>query len=351
VIDPIEIAGRAVGPGEPCYVIAELSGNHGQDLARALELVEAAAHAGADAVKLQLYTPDSLTIDSDMPAFCISGGTLWDGRTLYDLYRVAMTPWEWYAELAAAARALGVHCFASAFDAASVEFLAAHGAPAYKIASFELVDLELIATAAATGKPLLLSTGMAAHDDVDRAVGVALAHGGGGVALFRCNSAYPADPTEMDLRTLPEMQREWEVPVGLSDHTLTSTAATVAVALGACMVEKHLTLRRADGGPDAAFSLEPDEFAAMVRTVRDAQAALGEVRFGPSPSERSSLAFRRSLFVVADVAEGEVLTRDNVRSIRPGTGLAPRYMQCVVGQRAAAPIPRGTPLRWDHMRR
>jgi N-acetylneuraminate synthase len=345
------VDGRVIGPGEPCYVIAELSANHGGDLARAVELVHAAAASGADAVKLQLYTPDSLTIDSDEPAFRIGGGTLWDGRTLYDLYREAMTPWDWYPALADAAADAGVACFASAFDGASVEFLAAHGAPAYKIASFELVDLELVHAAAATGKPLLMSTGMASYDDVDRAVRVAGAAGDGGVALFRCNSAYPAAPGEMDLRTLPHMAESWGLPVGLSDHTIGATAATVAVTLGACMLEKHLTLRRADGGPDAAFSLEPHELAATVQAVRDAEAALGTVRYGPSASECSSLAFRRSLFVVQDVAEGEPFTRENVRSIRPGAGLAPRHLPDVLAGRAATRLPRGTALRWEHVSR
>ncbi|MDQ1520112.1 MAG: pseudaminic acid synthase, partial [Actinomycetota bacterium] len=216
----IEIAGRAIGAGEPCYVIAELSGNHRQELQCALDLVEAAARAGADAVKLQLYTPDSLTIDSDMPAFRISGGTLWDGRTLYDLYREAMTPWAWYSALAGAAADAGLACFASAFDAESVRFLVEHDAPAYKIASFEVVDLELVAAAAATGRPVLISTGMARYDEIDRAVCVARAAGNGGVALFRCNSAYPAVSTEMDLRTLPHMRDAFDLPVGLSDHTL-----------------------------------------------------------------------------------------------------------------------------------
>jgi N-acetylneuraminate synthase len=312
----VEIDGRLVGPGEPCYVIAELSANHNNDLQRALDLIDAAAAAGADAVKLQLYTPDSLTIDSDMPAFRIGGGTLWDGRTLYDLYREAMTPWEWYPDLAAAARSAGVHCFASAFDAASVEFLVANDAPAIKIASFELVDLSLLATAAATGKPVLLSTGMASYE-------------------------------EMDLRTLPNMRAAWRAPVGLSDHTPDSTAATVAVALGACIIEKHMTLSRADGGPDADFSLEPDEFAALVRAVREAEAVLGSVRYGPSPSEQSSTMFRRSLFVVEDVEAGEPFTGANVRSIRPGTGLAPRELRNVLGKPAAARVERGTPLAWD----
>ncbi len=345
--EPLSIAGRAVGPGEPCYVIAELSGNHRQELACALELVAAAADAGADAIKLQLYTPDSLTIDSDMPSFRIEGGTLWDGRTLYDLYREAMTPWAWYSELAAAASSSGLACFASAFDEESVRFLVERDAPALKIASFELVDVELIAAAAATGRPVLLSTGMASYAEIDAAVSAARAAGDGGIGLFRCSSAYPASPAEMDLRTLPHMAAAFSVPVGLSDHTLDSTAAVVAVTLGACMIEKHLTLRRADGGPDAAFSLEPDEFAAMVGAVRDAEAALGSVRYGPSESERSSVMFRRSLFVVDDVEPGERFTAANVRSIRPGDGLAPRHLPAVLAGRAACRIPRGTPLSWD----
>jgi N-acetylneuraminate synthase len=347
VNDTLSIAGRAIGPGEPCYVIAELSGNHRQELACALELVAAAATAGADAIKLQLYTPDSLTIDSDMASFRIEGGTLWDGRTLYDLYREAMTPWAWYSELAAAASALGLACFASAFDEESVRFLLEHDAPALKIASFELVDLELIAAAAATGRPVLMSTGMARYAEIEAAVATAHAAGDGGVGLFRCNSAYPASATEMDLRTLPHMAAAFDAPVGLSDHTLDSTAAVVAVTLGARMIEKHLTLRRADGGPDGAFSLEPHEFASMVTAVREAEAALGSVRYGPSESERSSDMFRRSLFVVEDVEPGERFTRANVRSIRPGDGLAPRHLADVLDGRASRRIPRGTPLSWD----
>jgi pseudaminic acid synthase len=346
-VAPLEIAGRPIGAGEPCYVIAELSGNHRQELQAALDLVAAAAEAGADAVKLQLYTPDSLTIDSDMPAFRIGGGTLWDGNTLYDLYREAMTPWAWYGELAAAAADAGIACFASAFDAESVRFLVEHDAPAIKIASFELVDLELVTAAAATGKPVLLSTGMARYDEIDRAVCAARSSGRGGLGLFRCNSAYPASPTEMALATLPHMRDAFAVPVGLSDHTLDSTAATISVAFGACMIEKHLTLRRGDGGPDAAFSLEPQEFAELVRTVRDSEASIGSVRYGPSAAERSSTMFRRSLFVVEDVEAGERFTRDNVRSIRPGAGLAPRHLGRVLGSRAAARIPRGTPLSWN----
>src|SRR4051812_31518052 len=344
----LHIGQRAIGAGEPCYVIAELSANHGQDLSRALQLVDAAARAGADAIKLQLYTPDSLTIDSDMPAFRIDGGTLWDGRTLYDLYREAMTPWAWYAELSSAAAARGLACFASAFDVESVHFLVAQDAPAIKIASFEMVDLELIAAAAATGRPVLLSTGMARFEEIERAVCAARSVSGE-LALFRCNSAYPASPAEMDLRTLPHMAAAFDVPVGLSDHTMSSTAAVASVTLGACMFEKHLTLRRADGGPDAAFSLEPDEFASLVRSVRDAEASLGGVRYGPSPSEQSSNVFRRSLFVVEDVEPGEAFTRRNVRSIRPGYGLSPRHLPRVLGGRATTRLARGTPLAWEHV--
>jgi N-acetylneuraminate synthase len=271
---------------------------------------------------------------------------LWDGRTLYDLYREAMTPWEWYPQLAAAARDAGIQCFASAFDAESVEFLVAHGAPAIKIASFELVDVQLLATAAATGKPVLVSTGMATYDEIDRAVRTVRCAGTGGIGLFRCNSAYPADPHQMDLRTLPNMRAAWHAPVGLSDHTPDVTAATVAVALGACMIEKHMTLSRDDGGPDAAFSLEPDEFAALVHAVREAESVIGCVRYGPSPSEQSSSMFRRSLFVVDDVEAGESFTAENVRSIRPGSGLPPRELARVLGKHATTRVERGTPLAW-----
>lgn len=340
----IEIAGRKIGAGHPVYVIAELSANHQHRLDRALELVRVAAQAGADAVKLQTYTPDTMTIDCDEPPFRIGAGTLWEGRNLYDLYREAATPWEWHAPIMEEARRLGLHCFSTPFDDTSIAFLDALDVPALKIASFELTDLELIAGAAATGRPLVISTGMATADEIDAAVRVAAANGDGGIALLRCNSAYPAPAEEMDLRTITDMARRWGRPVGISDHTLSNASSVAAVALGACIVEKHITFRRDEGGPDSAFSLEPDELAGLVRDVRDAQAAVGTVRYGPQVRERASLAFRRSIFAVADIAEGERFTRDNVRVIRPADGLPPSELPRVLTACAAAPIRRGTPI-------
>jgi pseudaminic acid synthase len=349
-VPPVLIGGRPVGRGHPVYVIAEVSANHNQDLERARTLVRVAADAGADAVKLQTYTPDTLTIDSDEAPFRIGGGTLWDGRTLYDLYGEAFTPWEWHEPLRDEARRLGIQCLSSPFDATAVDLLDALDLPALKIASFELVDLELIAHAAATGRPLIMSTGMATVAEIDAAVATARANGDGGVVLLRCNSAYPAPPDEMDLRTIPDMAARWGCPVGLSDHTLGNAASIAAVALGACVVEKHITWSRDEPGPDSAFSLEPAELAALVGDLRAAEAALGAVRYGPTGREQASLAFRRSIFAVADIAEGEPFTRANVRVIRPGHGLAPVHLPEVLGGRAAAPIRRGTPLAWELVR-
>ncbi|GIW07600.1 MAG: pseudaminic acid synthase [Dehalococcoidia bacterium] len=345
-MNPVQIGRRLVGPGHPVYVVAELSANHQGSLERAAAIVRAAARAGADAIKLQTYTPDTLTIACDRPEFRI-GGTLWDGRTLYDLYHEAFTPWEWHAELQAIALAEGLDFFSSPFDSSAVDLLEALDVPAYKIASFELVDLPLIRRAARVGKPLVMSTGMATLEEIDDAVAAARGGGAAGIVLLHCNSGYPAAPSEMHLRTIPFLADRYGVPVGLSDHTRTPTAALAAVALGACVIEKHLTLSRADGGPDAAFSLEPDELAALVEAVRETEAALGSVRVGPTERERASRALRRSLFVVEDVAPGEVLTDRQVRSIRPGHGLPPKHLDEVLGRRAATAIPRGTPLRWD----
>jgi N-acetylneuraminate synthase len=277
----------------------------------------------------------------------VGEGTLWAGRTLYDLYAEAYTPWEWLPELQAAAAQHGLDLFSSPFDHTAVDFLAKHDVPAYKIASFELVDHELIRYAASKGKPLILSTGMATAKEIDDAVRVAREGGAAGVALLRCNSAYPAPPEEMDLRTIPDMVDRWRAPVGLSDHTVGVTAAVAAVALGACILEKHFTLTRDEPGPDSAFSLEPKEFAALVLAVREAEAAAGSVRYGPSDREQPSLAFRRSLFAVQDVRAGDPFTEENVRAIRPGQGLAPKELPRVLGRRAAADIERGTPLTWE----
>jgi N-acetylneuraminate synthase len=342
----VMLAGRPVGPGQPTYVIAELSANHQHNLDHAIRIVHAAHQAGADAVKLQTYTADTMTIDADTPPFVIGEGTLWAGRRLYELYGEAATPWEWHQPLLDAATELGLQLFSTPFDASAVAFLDAFDPPCFKIASFELVDLPLIREVASRGRTLIMSTGMASEGEIDEAVFTAREGGAPGIVLLRCNSSYPAQPDEMDLRTIPAMAERWGVPVGLSDHTLGTVTATTAVALGACVIEKHLTLRRSDGGPDAAFSLEPAEFASMVSTVRECEAALGGVRYGPSDHERNSLAFRRSLFVVEDMAAGETFTEHNVRVIRPADGIAPRHLPEVLGKRAAAAIRRGTPLDW-----
>jgi pseudaminic acid synthase len=341
------IGDRQVGAGERTYVIAELSANHMGELDRAIELIGLAAEAGADAIKLQTYTADTMTIDSDREPFLIGEGTLWSGRRLYDLYDEASTPWEWHGELFAAGRAAGLDVFSTPFDVSAVDFLEDFEPPAYKIASFELVDLDLIAYTASKGRPLIISTGMATVDEIDDAVSTANAAGAPGVVLLRCNSAYPADPSEMDLRTIPDMATRWSVPIGLSDHTLDEVAALVAVSLGACVLEKHLTLRRSEPGPDSAFSLEPAELAALVTRIREAEASLGTTRYGPSPSERASVAFRRSLFVVHDVAAGQRLTAADVRSIRPADGLPPKERAEVIGRRVTRDLERGTPLSWD----
>jgi N-acetylneuraminate synthase len=343
----ITIGGRRVGAGQAVYVVAEMSANHGGSYERALRLVEVAKEVGADAVKLQTYTADTLTLDSDAEAFRVGGGTLWDGRTLHDLYREAHTPWEWQPRLKVRADQIGIDLFSSPFDATAVEFLERMAVPAHKIASFEIVDLDLIRRVARTGKPVILSTGMASHAEIEEAVRVAREAGAGGVALLKCTSAYPAPPEEMNLRAIPALAEEFDVPVGLSDHTLGTAVPVAAVALGACIVEKHLTLSRADGGPDSAFSLEPGEFRTMVEGIRTAEQALGSARHGIGAAEARSRSFRRSLFVVRDVRRGEVFTADNVRSIRPAGGLPPREIGHVLGRHASRDLARGTPMSAD----
>ncbi|MFN8018484.1 MAG: pseudaminic acid synthase [Acidimicrobiales bacterium] len=338
---------RPVGPAHPPYVIAELSANHGGSLEAAERVLLLAAEAGADAVKLQTYTPASMTLDLHEPPFVVGGGTLWEGRTLHDLYEEAQTPYEWHPRLFALAAELGLQCFSTPFDRAAVDFLEQFDPPAHKIASFELLDLDLIAHAAATGRPLIMSTGMATEAEVDDAVAAARSAGDGGIVLLRCNSAYPADPAEMDLAAIPAMAERWGVPVGLSDHSPGSTAAIVAAGLGACAFEKHLIAHRSDGGPDAAFSAEPDELAQLAADVRLAATIRGRVRFGPSPAEEASLAFRRTLWVVAEVVEGEELTAENVRAIRPAGGLAPKHLAEVLGKKATRAIAKGTPVSPD----
>ena len=342
-----KIGGRRIGAGYPTYVIAEISANHHGHFDQACRIVRAAKDGGADAVKLQTYTPDTITIASDREEFRVSGGTLWDGRTLHDLYGEAYMPWEWQPRLKQLAEELGMDCFSSAFDATAVDFLEKMGVAAHKVASFELVDIPLIRKMGATGKPLILSTGMATAEEIQEAIQAARTAGARQVALLKCTSAYPAAAEEMNLRTILEMQSRFGVPVGLSDHTMGIAAPVAAVTLGACIVEKHLTLSCSIAGPDSAFSLEPDEFKAMVEAVRVAEKALGEVRYGPSGRDAASMAFRRSLFVVEDIAAGEAFTAKNVRSIRPANGLHPRHLDEVLGKTAACGIKRGTPLCWE----
>jgi pseudaminic acid synthase len=342
----VEIGKRIIGQGHPAYVIAEVSANHGQRFDQAVAIVRAAKEAGADAVKLQTYTADTMTLASNRTEFLIKG-TLWQGRNLHDLYREAHTPWDWQPKLKEIANGLGMDCFSSAFDATAVDFLEGMGVPAHKIASFELVDIPLVRKMARTGKPLIMSTGMATVDEIDEAVHAARDAGASQIALLKCTSAYPAAPEEMNLRTIPELSRRFEVPAGLSDHTLGTTVPVAAVALGACIIEKHITLSRSDPGPDSAFSLEPEEFKATVDAIRIVEKALGTVHFGLSPNEEGSRIFRRSLFVVANVKRGEAFTSSNVRAIRPGHGLHTRHLPEILGLTAACDIERGTPLSWD----
>ena len=345
----IAIAGRKIGPGHPPYVICELSGNHNGSLERALTMIDAAAATGCDAIKIQTYTADTITLDVDRPEFVIHGG-LWDGQTLHALYREAQTPYDWHAALFERAAARGVTLFSSPFDETAVDLLAGLGAPAYKIASFEAVDLPLIRYAAAHGKPLIISTGMATLAEMEAARDAALAGGAGGVVMLHCVSSYPASFEDANVRTIPDMATRLGVAVGLSDHTPGTATAVAAVALGACVIEKHFTLALSDGGPDAAFSLEPAEFAALVRDCKDAWAALGQVHYEVLGSEKANRQFRRSLYVTAPVKAGEVLTKANVRSVRPGNGLPPVELDRVLGKTASRDLAFGEPLDWDMIR-
>lgn len=344
-----QINGRPIGPGHPVYIVAELSANHGQKLEQAVETIHAMKAAGADAVKIQTYTADTLTIACENECFRIRGGTLWDGRTLHDLYQEASLPWDWQPRLQTVAHELGLDFFSTPFDATAVDFLEKLRVPAHKIASFELVDIPLIRTVAATGKPMILSTGMATVEEIQEAVNAAREAGAKQIALLKCTSTYPAPPDQMNLRTIPDMAARFGVPVGLSDHTLGLAVPVVAVGLGACIVEKHFTLSRSAPGPDTAFSLEPAEFRAMVETLRVAETSLGRVEYASGAAEAGNRAFRRSLFVVADMKAGETFTAGNVRSIRPGFGLHPRHYEEVLGRAAACDLGRGTPLRWEHV--
>ena len=342
----IVINGRRIGPGHSTYIIAEMSANHGQKFKEAVRIIEAAKEAGADAVKIQTYTPDTMTIDCDNDYFRIKG-TPWDGRTLYELYGEAYTPWDWQPKLKEIANQLGLDFFSTPFDSSAVDFLEAMDVPVHKIASFENVDIPLLRKIANTGKPVIMSTGMATLAEIDEAVRTLREAGNRQLALLKCTSAYPAAPEEMNLRTIPNIAAAFHVPTGLSDHTLIEAIPVAAVILGACILEKHFTLSREAPGPDNAFSLEPQEFKAMVHAVRTVEKALGEIHYGTSRREIESRVFRRSLFAVRDIKTGERFSLENVRAIRPGNGLHTRHLDDIIEQNASRDIKKGTPLSWN----
>jgi pseudaminic acid synthase len=347
----MRIGDREIGKGHPPLVIAEMSGNHNQSLDRALAIVDAAAAAGAHALKIQTYTADTMTLDLRDPGFVIEDPrSLWHGRSLYDLYQEAHTPWEWHEPLFRRARERGMIPLSTPFDDTAVDLLASLGSEVYKIASFELTDLALVRTVARQGKPMILSTGMATLAEIDAAVRTARESGCPELVLLKCTSTYPASPADSNLATLPALREAFGCEVGLSDHTAGIGVAVASVALGATVIEKHFTLRRADGGVDSAFSLEPDELRALVEESRRASQAIGTVRFGPTARERDSLQFRRGLRFVRDLPAGAVVGRDDVRGVRPGGGLETRYLEVVVGMRLASPARRGQAVTWDLLR-
>lgn len=344
------ILDRAIGPTQRPYLIAEMSGNHNQSLDTALKIVDAAAKAGADAIKLQTYTADTMTLDVRAPGFVIEDkNSLWAGRQLYDLYKEAHTPWDWHEPIMKRAASLGLHCFSTPFDDTAVDFLEQLGVPAYKIASFENTDLPLIRKVASTGKPMIISTGMATVSEIDEAVRTARAAGNDKIVLLKCTSTYPSTPENTNVRTIPNMREAFGCEVGLSDHTMGCGAAIAAVALGAVIIEKHFTLRRADGGVDSAFSLEPEEFATLRIESERAWQSLGRVSYGGTKAEDNSRIFRRTVYIARDVKAGEVLDTHNLRIVRPGFGLAPKYYDTLLGKRLNRDLPAGTPMSWDYV--
>lgn len=342
----IEISHRKIGKNQSVFIIAEMSANHLQKFDNAVKIIKVAKEAGADAIKLQTYTPDTITIDCDNEYFQIKQGTLLDGQTLYSLYKKAYTPWEWQPKLKEIAENEGLICFSSVFDKTSVDFLENINVPAYKIASLEITDIPLIEYVASKGKPIIISTGIATLSDIEEAVNACKRMGNEQIALLKCVSAYPTPLEDVNLRTIPNLAETFKTVVGLSDHTLSISVPIASVALGACIIEKHLTLDRKLGGPDAAFSLEPEEFKAMVKSVREVEKALGEVSYELTEKMKKSREFSRSLFAVKDMKVGEIFTEENIRSIRPGYGLSPKYLKEVLGKRATKDIKKGTPLKW-----
>jgi pseudaminic acid synthase len=348
----IDIAGHLVGPDHPPFLIAEMSGNHNHSLERAKDIITAAARAGAHAIKLQTYTADTMTLDCDGPGFRIENpASLWHGRQLHELYRDAHTPWEWHAPLFEHARALGIVPFSTPFDETAVDFLESLDVPCYKVASFENTDLPLIRKVAATGKPLIMSTGMATVAELDESVRAARSAGCVDLILLKCTSTYPAEPANTNIATIPHMRELFGCQVGLSDHTMGVGVGVASVMLGATVIEKHFTLRRSDGGVDSSFSMEPDEFQMLVAETRRAFQALGHIAYGPTNAEIGSLQFRRSIYVVKDLKAGDLLDTQNVRVIRPGLGLAPKHLEAVLGSRVHSDVPRGTPVTWNMLRR
>jgi pseudaminic acid synthase len=342
----MRIGERLIGAGQPAFIIAEMSANHGGDLSRAMEIVRLAAEAGADAIKLQTYTADTMTLPSSAAPFRISGG-LWDGYTLYQLYEQAHTPWGWHEALFNEAARLGLICFSSPFDATAVDFLEQFNPPVYKLASFEVTDLPLVRKIASTGRPVIMSTGMANLEEITACVRTLRDHGCPDIAVLRCVSSYPANPADFDLATIPDIASRFDVVVGLSDHSMGHTVAVTSVALGGHLIEKHFIRSRSDGGPDASFSMEPHEFAELVRSVREAEAAVGGVRYGAGVAESANITFRRSLFVAKDMRAGDPFTAENVRVIRPGHGLAPDALDEVLSRHATQDIAAATPLDWS----
>lgn len=341
----IFIGNKKIGINEPAFIIAELSGNHNQSYDRAVKLIEAAKEAGADAVKLQTYTADTITIDCDNEYFQINQGTIWDGTTLHKLYEKAYTPWQWQPKLKKIAEDLGLICFSSPFDLTSIDFLEDMNVPAYKIASFEINDIPFIKKIASKNKPIIISTGIAYMSDIDEAIKAC--DDNRQVILLKCASAYPTPYEDINLKTIPNMSETFDCIVGLSDHTLGNEVAIASIALGAKVIEKHMTLSRADGGPDAEFSMEPEEFKHMVECIRNVEKALGKVTYDLTYKQKKSREHSRSLFVVEDIKTGEEFTADNVRSIRPNFGLHTRYYNDIIGKRAKCNIVKGTPVRWD----